>query len=332
MSEQIDIASTLTEGVLAGRRRALARTITLIESTRPDDREQANNLLARLLPHAGKAVRVGISGVPGVGKSTFIEALGLFLIEKGHRVAVLAVDPSSKISGGSILGDKVRMELLSREEAAFIRPSPSSGSLGGVTRRTRETMIACEAAGYDVILVETVGVGQSEVTVAEMVDFFMVLLLPGAGDEIQGIKKGIIELADGLVVNKADGELETAAGRAVRHYRNALHFTMPKLRDYTVPILKTSALKGEGIDEVWTSVLKHRAFMKERGLLTQLRRTQNHGWFHAALRDGLLDRLYANGEVHQRMQLLAREMDADRKTPHQCADELIAFFLDRAGE
>lgn len=320
---------TLAHGVRQGKRRALAKAITLIENQRSDRRALANHLINRLLPHTGKAMRVGISGVPGVGKSTFIEALGLMLIEKGHRVAVLAVDPSSRISGGSIMGDKVRMERLARHPMAFIRPSPSAGSLGGVTRRTRESMLLCEAAGFDVLLIETVGVGQSEVTVCEMVDFFLVLLLPGAGDEIQGIKKGIIEMADALVVNKADGEMLGAAKKAIRYYRNALHFSRPKTPGWTVPIFPTSALHKEGLEDVWQGVCQHRTFLEEQQQLGPLRADQLRQWFDAAVKADLLDRLYNDPELSTRIQQLRQEVSRGKRSPHDCADEIIRLFLHR---
>lgn len=317
----------LAQGLLSGKRRALAKAITLIENQRPELRSTAEALIRQLLPHTGNALRVGISGVPGVGKSTFVEALGLILVARGHRVAVLAVDPSSQVSGGSIMGDKLRMELLSREPHAFIRPSPTAGTLGGVTRRTRESMLLCEAAGFDILLIETVGVGQSEVTVSEMVDFFMVLLLPGAGDEIQGIKKGIIERADGLIVHKADGDLKQVAARAKRYYRNALHFARPKTRGWQVPVLEASSLTGEGIETVWERVLAHRAFLEEMGLLESLRAEQMRLWFQASLRDGLLDRLFGNQQIQQKIEEFSTEIAAKRRSPHECADEVINLFL-----
>ncbi len=317
----------LAEGVLHGKRRALAKAITLVEGSRADQRAQAHSLVSRLLPHSGRALRVGITGVPGVGKSTFIEALGLMLLARGHRVAVLAVDPSSQISGGSIMGDKVRMERLSQDERAFIRPSPAAGSLGGVNRCTRESMLLCEAAGFDVLIIETVGVGQSEITVSEMVDFFLVLLLPGAGDEIQGIKKGIIEMADGLVVNKADGEMIKAAGRAARYYRNAVHFARPKLPGWNVPIHSTSALTGQGLEQVWDSVLAHRAFLERDGQLERLRADQVRLWFHAALRDDLLDRLYGDPEIRARIKALIPAIEARQRSPHDAAEEVLQLFL-----
>jgi len=249
--------SALAAAIRAGDRRALARAITTVESTLPEHRQQADALLAELRPDAGRAVRVGISGPPGAGKSTFIEAFGLYLLELGRRPAVLAVDPSSPVSGGSILGDKTRMELLARDARAFIRPSPSGGTLGGVARRTREASFVCEAAGFDTILIETVGVGQSETAVAEMVDLFMLLLPPAGGDELQGIKKGIVELADLVVINKADGDLIAAAGRTASDYTAALHMLRPASAVWHPPVLQISALKRERIDTVWTAIEAH---------------------------------------------------------------------------
>ncbi len=241
----------------------LARAITLVESRRPDHEVQARELLSRLMPLTGKSIRVGVTGVPGVGKSTFIESLGCMLVERGHRVAVLAVDPSSVRSGGSILGDKTRMELLSRRDEAFIRPSPTAGTLGGVASKTRETMLLCEAAGYDVVLVETVGVGQSEVSVAGMTDFFLVLMLAGAGDELQGIKRGLLELADCLAVNKADGDNAARAEKAAGPYRNALRLLHPPEQGWSPPVLTCSGLTGDGIDAIWSTALEHREAMGE---------------------------------------------------------------------
>src|SRR5829696_3615620 len=246
--------SELAQEVIAGDRRALARAITLAESTRPDHRAEAEALLAEVLPRSGAAVRVGISGAPGAGKSTLIEALGTHLVAEGQRVAVLAVDPSSTRSGGSILGDKTRMEQLTRSPDAFVRPSPTGGTLGGVARRTREAMLLCEAAGFDVVLVETVGVGQSEVKVAAMVDLFLVIVAPGGGDELQGIKRGIMELADLIVVNKADGDLAPAAGRAASDLRHAVHLLRPKRASWEVDVLTASALTGAGIAELWEAI------------------------------------------------------------------------------
>jgi len=261
----------LAEQVRAGDRRALARAITVVESTRSDHRLVATELLDAVLGATGAATRVGISGAPGSGKSTFIEALGTNLVAADHRVAVLAVDPSSARSGGSILGDKTRMEELSRSPQAFIRPSPSGGTLGGVARRTREALLLCEAAGFDVVLVETVGVGQSEVAVAGMVDVFCLLLAPAAGDELQGVKRGIVELADVIVVNKSDGELVTAATRTTADYRNAAHFLRPRHAGWTPRVLQVSAVLGDGIDAVWDAIATLRELLHGTGELARLR-------------------------------------------------------------
>ncbi|GAB6050635.1 methylmalonyl Co-A mutase-associated GTPase MeaB [Hydrogenophilus islandicus] len=269
-------------GVLRGELRALAKTITLIESQRADHRARAERLIQALLPHSGKAVRLGISGVPGVGKSTFIEALGLYLIDKGHRVAVLAVDPSSSLSGGSILGDKTRMERLSQDPRAFIRPSPAGQSLGGVAERTREAIIVVEAAGYDVVIVETVGVGQSETAVASMTDLFALLQLPNAGDELQGIKKGIMELADLIAVNKADSDPKAAA-RAKRQLEVALHLMRPTYPDWQVPVLLLSAIRGEGVAEFWSAVMALWQRLAADGRLTEKRRRQAQVWLWEAI-------------------------------------------------
>jgi LAO/AO transport system kinase len=267
----------LVDGLLAGQRRALAKAITLVESTRSDHQQRAQHVLNALLPRTGGAIRLGISGVPGAGKSTFIEALGVWLIERGHRLAVLAVDPSSTVSGGSILGDKTRMELLSQREEAFIRPSPSAGSLGGVAEKTREAMLLCEAAGYDVIIVETVGVGQSETTVAGMVDLFCLLQLPNAGDELQAIKKGIVEIADVVVINKAD--LDPAATEVTRaQWRSALQLLRPASPRWSPPVIALSALRKEGIAEFWAQVEGFRAALTPAGELAAKRRQQAVAW------------------------------------------------------
>ena len=266
--------SELADALLAGDRRALARSITLVESTRADHRAEAVALLDAVLPATGKAVRVGITGTPGAGKSTFVEELGTRLTGEGHRLAVLAIDPSSRRSGGSILGDKTRMERLARDPQAFIRPSPSGGALGGVARRTREAGLLCEAAGFDVVVVETVGVGQSEVAVADMVDCFVLLAAPGGGDELQGIKRGIMELADVVVVNKADGDLQPAATRAVADYQHAVHLLRPKHPGWQVPVLPVSALTGTGVDETWTAIEGCVDHLRETGDLTKLRSSQ----------------------------------------------------------
>jgi len=275
------------QGVLAGDRTILGRAITLVESNAPAHMELAQEVLKQLLPHTGRSIRVGITGVPGVGKSTFIEALGTYLCEQGHRLAVLAVDPSSSVSRGSILGDKTRMERLSREPKAFIRPSPSGGTLGGVTRKSRETMLVCEAAGFDVILVETVGVGQSETTVRSMVDFFLLLMLAGAGDELQGIKRGIIELADALVVNKADGENKVRAQAARAEYARALRFLSSATEGWHVQAFTCSALTGEGIAEIWAVIEAFRETTAASGVFAARRQAQILDWMQAMIEEHL---------------------------------------------
>lgn len=305
-----------------GDRRALAKAITLVESRRDDHREQAQEVLEQLMPYTGKAVRLGITGIPGVGKSTFIEAFGLYLLSLGKKVAVLAVDPSSPIAGGSILGDKTRMEALSREPCAFIRPSPSEGSLGGVAHKTRETMLLCEAAGYDVILVETVGVGQSEYEVASMVDFFLVLMLPNAGDELQGIKKGIIELADALVINKADGDGLNQASRSKTHYQSALHL-LAAHTFWSPQVLTCSALENTGIDRVWAMVEKYHRLAQENGHWTQRRADQNRQWLRKLMHDLLELRLDQHPEIQSQRPDLERQVVAGEITPMLAARKLM---------
>ncbi|MDE0602955.1 MAG: methylmalonyl Co-A mutase-associated GTPase MeaB [bacterium] len=314
------------EGVLAADRTWLGRAVTLVESTKPDDRASATELVQRLLPHTGGARRVGITGVPGVGKSTFIDALGTYLTSQDHRVAVLAVDPSSTVSGGSILGDKTRMPNLAIDDAAYIRPSPSSGSLGGVTRTTRETMTVVEAAGFDVVLVETVGVGQSETAVADMVDFFLVMMLPGAGDELQGIKKGVLELADALVVNKADGGNEIAAQRAVRDYRAALAMTAPTNPNWVPPVLAVSAIEGTGLDQVWEQIQAYYQALSDSGELASLRFDQQIRWMWAMVEDRLRDRLQASPEVVELADLIEQQVAGGQLTPAAAADQILAAF------
>jgi LAO/AO transport system kinase len=295
----------LARRVLDGNRRALARAITLVESTRDDHRVAAIDLLQRLMPHSGNSIRLGVSGVPGVGKSTFIEALGNHVIDIGHRVAVLTVDPSSAISGGSILGDKTRMELLSRREEAYIRPSPSGNTLGGVTRRSREALIVCEAAGYDVVIVETVGVGQSETRVADMTDMFVLMLLPGAGDELQGIKRGIMELADLVLINKADDETQALAGRSAAEYVNALRLLHPRSADWKVEVQTCSARDGAGISEAWKMVLNHQAVLEANGQLELRRAAQARNWMWSEVNDSLVTVLQSDPEVRKQIPLLA---------------------------
>jgi LAO/AO transport system kinase len=288
------VPSELAAGVLAGDRTAIGRAITLVESTHPDHRADAAALLDELLPHAGAALRVGITGVPGVGKSTFIEALGLMLVERGHRVAVIAVDPSSSRTGGSILGDKTRMARLSVSPSAFIRPSPSAGSLGGVARATREAMIVLEAAGYDRVLVETVGVGQSETVVHGMVDVFLVLMLSGAGDELQGIKKGVLELADVVAVNKADGSNRERAQQAALDYQRALHLVQPPDAAWEPPVLTCSSLEGSGLPELWAEIERHQAVMVANGGRDARRQAQQLSWMRTMLQERLLARMDAD--------------------------------------
>lgn len=306
----------------SGDRRALAKSITLVESQRSTDREKAQRVLESCLPYTGKSIRVGITGIPGVGKSTFIEALGLHLIDLGRRVAVLAVDPSSPVAGGSILGDKTRMQELSRREEAFIRPSPAAGALGGVAHKTRETMLLCEAAGYDVILVETVGVGQSEYQVAGMVDFFMVLMLPNAGDELQGIKKGIIELADTLVINKADGESLNLARQTQRHYRAALGLL--RHAPYWEPrVMTCSSLEGTHIDDVWEVVEEFRSTAESCGEFTARRDRQARDWMNQLIDEMLQQHLRSNREARELRPRLEAQVLAREITPYNAARQLI---------
>lgn len=316
----------LADALLQGDRRALARAITLVESSRPEDREAGDQLLEQIAPHAGQSIRIGISGVPGVGKSTFIESLGNFLIDSGERLAVLAVDPSSALSGGSILGDKTRMETLSRREEAFIRPSPAGRTLGGVARHTRETMLLVEAAGFSVVLVETVGVGQSETAVAEMTDLFMLLLLPGGGDELQGIKRGIVELADLIVVNKADGVLEAAAGRAAADYRGALGFLHPRHPDWQVPVTTCSALEDRGITDVWATIQHFRKVMTDNGELARARAAQSLAWLWDETAEQLLTTLKNDPAVRQRVSELEDAVKAGKTSPRVAARALVESF------
>jgi LAO/AO transport system kinase len=320
---------SLADGVLGGKRRALARAITLIESTRHDHRAAASALLERLMPHAGNSVRLGISGVPGVGKSTFVEALGNHVIDAGHRVAVLTVDPSSAISGGSILGDKTRMELLSRRPEAYIRPSPSGNTLGGVTRRSREALVLCEAAGFDVIIVETVGVGQSETKVAEMTDMFILLLLPGGGDELQGIKRGIMELADLILINKADGELEALAGRSAADFRGALSLLHPRLANWKVEVRTCSALENVGIAETWETVLHYREALEATGQFRQRRAEQARDWMWSEVNESLINALQNDPEVRKQTPVLEAAASEGRIAPTIAARELLELFLKR---
>jgi LAO/AO transport system kinase len=314
------------ESLLSGDRAALARAITLVESKRGDHREAARNLLEAALPHAGGAIRLGITGVPGVGKSTVIDALGTRLTARGHRVAVLAVDPSSSRTGGSILGDKTRMARLAADPNTFIRPSPSSHTLGGVAAKTRETMLLCEAAGFDVVLVETVGVGQSETAVADLTDFFLVLALPGAGDELQGIKKGVFELADMIAVNKADGEGIARARAAAAEYRAALHILSSAASGWTPSVVTISGLTGEGLDELWAQVLEHRRRLSAAGELTAKRGSQNGKWMWALVHERVHQRLAADAATRARAREIERSVAQGTLSPAAGA-EAVAKLL-----
>lgn len=316
----------LAEKIRQGDRRALAKGITLVESTRADHREQAASLLELLMPYTGNSIRLGISGVPGVGKSTFIESFGNYVIEQGHRVAVLAVDPTSALSGGSILGDKTRMETLSRNVDAFIRPSPAGETLGGVTRRTRETLLLCEAAGFDVIIVETVGVGQSETAVAQMTDMFLLLLLPGGGDELQGIKRGIMELADLILVNKADGDQQAAANRTVADYRMAVHFLHPRSRHWQVQVQPLSALKGQGVNEVWETVESYRKALSEADEIDARRVAQARAWMWSETADSLLTELKESDSVKALVHTLEQDVTNGKLPATVAAKKLIDAF------
>jgi LAO/AO transport system kinase len=313
------------EMVASGDRAALARAITLMESRRPDHREAARFLLQELMPRTGKAVRIGITGVPGVGKSTTIDTLGSMLTEKGHKVAVLAVDPSSTRTGGAILGDKTRMARLAADPKAFIRPSPSSGTLGGVAAKTRETMLLCEAAGFDVILVETVGVGQSETAVADLTDFFLVLMLPGAGDELQGIKKGILELADLIAVNKAD-DAGAKAKAAAAEYKAALHILAPASPTWTPPVLTVSGLTGQGLDELWAKVLDHRNRLEATGELASKRRAQDSKWMWALVHERLHERLTHDAALRERVPEIEKAIANGALSPNAGATEIVKLL------
>lgn len=313
------------EGVLKGDRTVMGRAITLVESRNAEHRKLAQQILVKLLPHAGKAHRVGVTGVPGVGKSTFIEALGKHLTAQGKKVAVLAVDPTSARTGGSILGDKTRMNELAIDPNAFIRPSPSSCTLGGVTRTTRETMVIVEAAGYDVVLVETVGVGQSETMVSEMVDFFLVLMLPGAGDELQGIKKGVLEIADMIAVNKADSDPQKAR-LAAREYRTALHIMTPASPNWQPPVVTVSALVNQGLDELWTNVESHRDKLTASGELPAKRQEQQLQWMWQMVRDQLMDALVEHPDVKHQLPQVEKAVATGDLTPALAAHRILEAF------
>jgi LAO/AO transport system kinase len=320
-------------GVRAGDRAVLARAITLIESTNPLHRELAQELLQRLLSFTGGAHRIGITGVPGVGKSTLIDQLGINLVEAGHKVAVLAVDPTSKRSGGSILGDKTRMHRLAVNRNAFIRPSPTSGTLGGVARKTRETMALAEAAGFDVVIVETVGVGQSELAVAEMVDFFLVLLLAGGGDELQGLKKGVIEIADMIAINKADADNVARARRAAAEYRGALSLLTPASPNWHPPVITVSARENNGLDTLWAKICAHQARMTASGELQARRQTQAVAWMREMLQERLLAVLKAHPQVAAKLPSIETDVRDGRLMPARAVDQILAMMgLETSGE
>ena len=317
------------DGILSRDKRLLAKTITLVESSLVKHQEIARRVIDRILPSTGQAVRLGITGVPGAGKSTFIETLGTLLVSRGHQVAVLAVDPSSQRSGGSVLADKTRMERLSASENAFIRPSPAGGTLGGVARKTRETMLICEAAGFDVIIVETVGVGQSETTVASMVDFFLVLMIAGAGDELQGIKKGLLEVADAIAVNKADGDNIERAQLAQRQYAFAMHLLTPSTPTWTPPVMTCSSLEAApvGIEEIWDAVLDHRQKLTATGELEEKRKQQALDWMWFLIEEALKERFFERADIKTALPRISREVKAGTLAPTVAVSKLL-FMLD----
>lgn len=316
----------LYDGIMAGNRTTLSRAITLVESSDPEHRKQARQLVQKCLPHTGKSIRIGITGVPGVGKSTFIESFGTYLDDQGRKLAVLAIDPSSKRSGGSILGDKTRMEELSRRKNAFIRPSPSAGSLGGVAEKTRETILLCEAFGFDTILIETVGVGQSEITVHGMVDFFLLLMLSGAGDELQGIKRGIMEMADGMTITKADGNNINKAKMARQSYQNALHMFPASPYGWSPKAEISSALNGEGICDVWQMVLDYEKCLKDGGFWDDKRKEQIRNWMHDSILNSLTDDFYSHDSVKNVLHDYEENVIAGKESPFQAAKALLKLY------
>jgi LAO/AO transport system kinase len=329
---KIHTAQDYIQGILNGDRTLLARAITLIESQLPAHQQMAEEMIQALLPHSGKSLRIGISGYPGAGKSTLIETLGLDLLKQGHKLAVLAIDPSSQLSHGSILGDKTRMEALTRESGCFIRPTPSGGNLGGVARHTRETIHLCEAAGYDLILIETVGVGQSEVLVRSMVDFFLLVLIPGAGDELQGIKKGVMEMVDAVLVNKADGEHLPQAKRAAGEYQMALHYLTAATPGWTPPVLLGSALEKQGLDLLWQVILDFQTQQKQNGHWQKRREAQTLEWFEQALIENLQRRFFYHPSVQARLPDIRRAVQTMAMPVSAAVESLLdQFFSGSAG-
>ncbi len=317
---------SFVQGILDGNRRMIAKTITLIESSLKSHQQQAFSVMEKLLPHTGNSIRLGITGVPGVGKSTFIENLGMYLADAGHKVAVLAVDPSSRRSGGSILGDKTRMEKLSAHENAFIRPSPAGETLGGVASKTREIMLVCEAAGFDIILVETVGVGQSETSVASMVDFFLVLMIAGAGDELQGIKKGVLELADGIAMNKADGDNLEAVKKSKVELEAAMHMITPETSTWSTPVLTCSSVLDGGTKPVWEMVLDHREKVRDTGEFELRRKKQSLAWMWALVEEGLKLRFKNNEKINTTIPDISRQVEDNKISPSAAAEELLSYL------
>ncbi len=324
---QIDPESeSFVQGILDGNRRMIAKTITLIESSLKAHQQKAFSIMEKILPHTGKSIRLGVTGVPGVGKSTFIENLGVSLADSGHKVAVLTIDPTSRRSGGSILGDKTRMEKLAAHKNAYIRPSPAGETLGGVAAKTREIMLICEAAGFDVILIETVGVGQSETSVASMVDFFLVLMIAGAGDELQGIKKGVLELADGIAINKADGDNLNAVEKTKADLEMAMHIIRPESSTWSTPVLTCSSVIDGGTQPVWETILDHHEKFISTGEFSQRRKTQTLEWMWTLVEEGLKKRFKNNKKINRKIPNISRQVENEKMSPTAAAEELLSYL------